>query len=211
MAGQRSPGAWRGFLASFAFAWNGLVEGALRGRNLRIHLAAGVAASGLAALAPLARAERALLLGCVALVVALESANTAVEMAVDLARPRPDEAARRAKDAAAGAVLAAAAGSVLVLAALVGTRAGALAGALEARPWGAGGAALAAAAAGLLPWRAGRSAARDGLLALAGLAGLAALARSAASHAGTSGAALCLAVALGAAVRSRTHPWNHAG
>jgi diacylglycerol kinase (ATP) len=206
MAGPGRPrGALRAFLASFAFAWTGLVEGALRGRNLRIHLAAGVLASGLAALAPLAPAERALLLACVALVVALESVDDALEIAVDLARPGPDEGARRAKDAAAAAVLAGAAGSVLALAAVVGPRAGEVLLAVEARPGGAWGAGVAALAAGILPWRAGRSALRDAALALAGLAGLAGLAAAADSQAGTAGAALCLAVALGAAVRARSH------
>jgi diacylglycerol kinase len=210
MEGPARPrGALGAFLASFAFAGAGLAEAAQQGRNLRIHLAAGVCASALAALGPFEPAGRAILLACVALVVALETANTALEHAVDLARPGPDVGARRAKDAAAGAVLAAAAGSVLVLAALAAPRAGAVLEALAARPWAAGGAGMAALAAGLLPWRAGGSAVRDGALALAGLAGLAALALGAASQAGTAGAALCLAVSLGAARRARVSGHDH--
>ncbi|HEX9049066.1 MAG TPA: diacylglycerol kinase, partial [Anaeromyxobacter sp.] len=114
-----------GLLRSFAFAWAGLAEGAVRDRNLRIHLGLGVLASALAARAPLEPVERALLLACVAGVIAAESMNSALEAAVDLASPRWSERARIAKDAAAGAVLALAAGSVLVLAAIVGPRPGA--------------------------------------------------------------------------------------
>jgi len=94
-------GGRHGLLRSFSFAWAGLAEGAARDRNLRIHLALGVLAGALAARAPLAPAERAVLLVCIALVVAAEAANSALEAAVDLASPGRDERARAAKDAAA--------------------------------------------------------------------------------------------------------------
>ena len=199
----RPAKGWPAFAASFGWAWTGLVEGALRDRNLRVHLAAGVLAGAVAALAPLAPAERALLLLAVALVIALEGANTALELAVDLARPGLDEGARRAKDTAAGAVLAVAAGAVLVAAAVLGPRAGETLEALGAAPLAAAGAVAASAAAGLLPWRAGRSGRRDAGLALLGVAGLAALAAGAAAFSGIAASALCLAVALEAARRAR--------
>ena len=113
-----------GLLRSFAFAWAGLAEGAVRDRNLRIHLALGVLAGAVAARAPLEPVERAVLVACVAAVVAAEALNTAIEAAVDLAAPGWDERARVAKDSAAGAVLVLAAGSVLVLVALAGPHLG---------------------------------------------------------------------------------------
>lgn len=91
---------------------------------MRIHLVAGVLAGSFAALAPLAPAERALLLLCVALVVAAEAANTALEALVDLHGGPPSEPARRAKDASAGAVLVLAAASVLVFLVVGARRAG---------------------------------------------------------------------------------------
>lgn len=108
-AARASP-LWR----SFGFAWDGLVASAQGQRNMRIHLVSGILAGSFAALAPLALAERALVVLCAALVVAAEAANTALEALVDLHGGPPSEAARIVKDAAAGAVLALAAGSVAV-------------------------------------------------------------------------------------------------
>ena len=199
--GESPRGAWRSFGAGFRFAWDGLTAGARRQRNLRVQLACGVLASALAALGPLAPAERALLLASVAVVIALEALNTAVEAAVDLGSAGLDERARLAKDAAAGAVLVASAGAVLVLLALALPRTAHLARTLGAKPAGVAGALVAAAAAGLMPWRAGTSLARDAALALLGVAGIAAVAVQAEAQAGTIAAATCVAVAAGAAFR----------
>jgi len=199
----RPGGGLPAFLAGFGRAWTGLVEGALRDRNLRVHLAAGVLAGAAAALAPLTPAERAILLLSVALVVALEAANTALEHAVDLASPGPSEGARRAKDAAAGAVLAGAAGAVLVALATLGSRVPDVLAALRGAPVAVAGAGVAALAAGLLPWRPGASRVRDVALVAAGIAGFTALAYGARSQVGTACAGLCLAVAFAAAGRGR--------
>jgi diacylglycerol kinase len=190
-----------GLLKSFAFAWAGLAEGAVRDRNLRIHLGLGVLAGTVAARAPLEPAERALLVACVAAVIAAESLNTALEAAVDLAAPGWDERARVAKDSAAGAVLALAVGSVLVLASLVAGRARALleAGGLLGVPGAA--ALLAAAATALLPAPRPRSRAAVVLLAAAAIAGVAIVARDASGQAGSVAAALCVAIAIGGAAR----------
>jgi diacylglycerol kinase (ATP) len=193
--------------ASFRFAWDGLAEGAVRDRNLRIHLACGALAGAFAAAAPLAPAERALLVLCVAAVVAAEALNSALEAAVDLASPGPDERARFAKDAAAGAVLALAAGSALALLAIATPRAAELAA--RARALGPGalllgaGAVAAAGAAGLLPGPGRRPVAVDLAVGAAGVLGLAAVARAAESQAGTAVVALCLAVGVAGAARRR--------
>ncbi|HEY6098333.1 MAG TPA: diacylglycerol kinase [Anaeromyxobacter sp.] len=192
---------------SFAFAWNGLAEGALRDRNLRIHLALGVLAGVFAARAPLAPAERALLVLCIALVVAAESMNSALEAVVNLAAPGLDERARIAKDAAAGAVLAVAGGSVLVLAVAAAPRLGALAAAAPVHAVPIVGAVSASVATLLLPAPFERSAYVDGLLAAAGLAGLVLAGRGAATWAGVAASAACLAIAGAGAAKRR----NRAG
>src|SRR5512142_2401978 len=110
-----APSSRHTLAQSFRWAWAGLGGAAVRERNMRIHLALGVLASAAAALLPLGSAERALLLLAVALVVAGEAANSALEAVVDLVSPAWNERARVAKDAAAGAVLALAGGSLVVL------------------------------------------------------------------------------------------------
>ncbi len=189
--------------SSFRFAWDGLAECALRERNLRIHLALGVLAGAFAACAPVLPFERAIVVLCVALVVAAESANASVEAAVDLASPGWDERARIAKDSAAGAVLALAAGSVLVFAAIVAARAEALRAALPTLALPAAGALAASLAAALLPAPFARRGAADLAIGAAGAAGLALVARGAEAQAGTVAAALCLAVSAGAAAKRR--------
>lgn len=189
---------------SFAFAWAGLAEGALRDRNLRIHLAAGVLTGAFAAHAPLSPGERALLVLCIALVVGAESMNSALEAVVDLASPGWDERARIAKDAAAAAVLVIAAGSVLVFLGVAGPHLGALPARAGALVLPTAGALVAAVAAFLLPAPFARPRAADAGLALAGVVGLGLVAWSAAGRAGTFAAACCLAVSLGGAARRRT-------
>ena len=190
--------------ASFGFAWDGLVEGAARSRNLRIHLGLGALAGAFVALAPLSGAERAVLIGCAAVVIAAEAANSALEATVDLASPGRSERARIAKDSAAGAVLALAAGSVLALAAVAGPRLAELAARARALGgWPVLGAGAAAVTAGLLPTPGRRPLAADLALGAAGVAGVLVVGAWAEAQAGTALALLCLAVAAGGAARRR--------
>lgn len=189
------------FLESVRHAWNGLADGALRERNLRAHLALGALAGAFAAHAPLSPGGRGLLVLCIAVVIAAESLNSALEATVDLASPGLHERARFAKDAAAGAVLAVAAGSVLVLLAVAAPAWTALRERAPSLAVPAAGSAVVAIAAVLLASPRGRSRAADAAIALAGLAGLAAVAHRAEGQAGTAAAALCFAVAAGAALR----------
>ncbi len=199
-----------GLLRSFAFAWAGLADGAVRDRNLRIHLGLGAAVSAFAARAPLEPAERALLLACVAVVIAAESMNSAVEAAVDLASPGWHERARVAKDVAAGAVLALAAGSVLVLWAIAAPRLDALRAWAGALTLPGVGALLAAGAAMLLPAPRGPTTTPprllDNVLVLLAILGLGAVAFGAASQAGSVAAALCVAIAASGAARRGRAP-----
>jgi diacylglycerol kinase (ATP) len=196
----------RPLLRSLRFAWDGLADGAVRDRNLRIHLALGVLAGAFVARAPLAPGERAVLLACVALVVAAEAMNSAVEAAVDLASPARSERARLAKDSAAAAVLALAAGSVLAFAAVAAARLDELRAAAARLGRGealalAAGALAAACAAGVVAAPGRRPRGADLLLAAGGAAGIAVVAAGAECLAGVAAAALCLAVAAGGAAR----------
>jgi diacylglycerol kinase len=170
---------------------------------MRIHLGLGVLSGAAASLLPVTGGERALLLLAVALVVAGESANSALEAVVDLVSPAWNARARVAKDAAAGAVLALAGGSVVVLLAVAVPALPLLRARWAAIAPGAAGAAVASAAALLLPAPGRRPAVRDAALLLAGVAGLALAACFAEDAAGIAAAALLLAVAAGGAVRRR--------
>lgn len=109
--GKKTP-----LLFSFRCAWQGIVQ-ASRGRNFRIQSTFAVAAIVLLALftaldaggivpgVGCAPSEWAVVAACIAIVLAGECVNTAVEAVVDLASPEYHELAKVAKDCAAGAVL----------------------------------------------------------------------------------------------------------
>lgn len=95
----------RGFLRGFVYAGRGLWFCVRHERNFRIHLAVGAYVLALAPYFSLSRGEWAALLAVIALVLAAEAVNTAVEQTVNLASAQRRMRARVAKDVAAGAVL----------------------------------------------------------------------------------------------------------
>jgi diacylglycerol kinase len=166
---------------------------------MRIHLVAGILAGSFAAIAPLEPGGRALILLCVALVVAAEAANTALEALVDLQGLAPSERARIAKDAAAGAVLALAAASVVVFAILAaGCWHGLLSSWRPLLPSGVAALSLAAVTAGLLTRRVPTSAG-TAVLAAVGVLLVTLLAATAPCAACASVPALLLGVGVDAA------------
>jgi len=110
---------WRALAWSFVYAWDGVVDTAVRQRNMRIHLAAAGGVCLFASAAPLSLASDLALLLCIFLVLAAEVANSALEALVDLVTRDRDEHARRAKDAGAGAVLVLACASLAVFCAVI--------------------------------------------------------------------------------------------
>lgn len=111
---EKGPRKARNFLISLQFAVSGVLYAFRTQRNLRTHF-------GLAALVllfslnfQLTRAEMALLVLTIGLVVAAELFNTAVELVVDLITDRYHVLAAHAKNVAAGGVLAAAITAALV-------------------------------------------------------------------------------------------------
>ena len=99
---------------SFHYAFAGLGYLFRTQRNARIHAVLGTAACGLAVYLKISRAEWAVLVFTIALVLILEGLNTAIEAAIDLASPDIHPLAKAAKDLAAGMVIIAAMASVAV-------------------------------------------------------------------------------------------------
>ena len=100
--------------ATFRYAFAGLLAAWRTERNLRIHAAVAVAVVVAGAVLRLPAAAWAILFLAIALVVAAELLNAAVEAVVDLVSPEDHPLAKRAKDVAAAGVLVAAAGAVAV-------------------------------------------------------------------------------------------------
>lgn len=101
-------------LRSFAYAFAGVAYIVRTQRNARIELAIGVGAVALALWLGLTPLEWAVLAITIALVLALEWINTALELAVSLASPERHPSAKAAKDVAAACVLLGAATAVTV-------------------------------------------------------------------------------------------------
>lgn len=100
-------------LASFLHAARGLAV-LLRQPNARFHLAAAAGVVVLAAYLQVSPGEWLALILAIALVLAAEALNTAIEHVVDIASPEWSPLARDAKDVAAAGVLICALGAVAV-------------------------------------------------------------------------------------------------
>jgi len=109
-------------LASFGYAFQGIAWAARTQRNWRIHVVAAALAIVLAFALRVSPVEFAVLALTIALVLALETMNSALEATIDALAQPPSEPARHAKDAAAGSVLIAALLSLVVAVAIFGPR-----------------------------------------------------------------------------------------
>lgn len=101
-------------VAAFGFAFQGLWHLFRTQRNAQIHLLVAACAVALGAALGIERWEWLALVLTIALVLAAEGVNTAVEAAVDLATTAQHRLAKIAKDVAAGTVLICAIASVIV-------------------------------------------------------------------------------------------------
>jgi len=99
---------WDRLVRSFSCALQGIVHTVKTQRNMQIHAAAAVIVLPAAWWLHIPRSDVLLVFFSIALVMALELVNTAIEAVVDLASPDWHRLAKIAKDASAGAVLAAA-------------------------------------------------------------------------------------------------------
>jgi diacylglycerol kinase len=109
-------------LRSFGFAFEGVSYLIRTQRSARIEVAIGVAVVVLAAWLDITALEWAVLVLAIALVLALEALNTAIELAVTLASPERHPLAKAAKDVAASAVLFGVVGAMVVGLAILAPR-----------------------------------------------------------------------------------------
>lgn len=113
MKGQPFPTRMRYAAAGLAEAWRGEA-------SFRVQAVLGSAALLVTAALRPGAAWAALVALSVALVLALETANSALEAVIDHLHPDPADPIRRAKDMAAGAVLVASAGAAVTGVLMVG-------------------------------------------------------------------------------------------
>ena len=103
-----------GLIRSFGFAFAGIGALLRTQRNAQIHAAATIVVALAGLFFGVSLHEWIALILSIALVLALEALNTALEAVVDLVSPQPHPLAKKAKDVAAGAVLIGAIGAALV-------------------------------------------------------------------------------------------------
>lgn len=108
------------FFASFRYATAGVRLLFLRQRSARVQAVLGVVALALGAFLRLSRLDWAILVLTIALVLALEGVNTALEAVVDLVTTEYQPLAKAAKDLAAGAVWLSALAAIAIGALLFG-------------------------------------------------------------------------------------------
>ncbi len=101
-----------GFWRSFSFAGQGVWHVIRTQRNMRVHIAAAVAAVAVGLILRIGAADWAAVIAVIGLVLTAETLNTVVEALVDLCTDEYDPLAKAAKDMAAGAVLIASAAAV---------------------------------------------------------------------------------------------------
>jgi diacylglycerol kinase (ATP) len=115
--------AWQiapSLLISFKYAWAGLKYAFITQRNFRIHTVIGTLAISLGVFLHVKPVELSVIGITIALVLALELLNTAIESVVDLTvKQSYHELAKIAKDCAAGAVLISAIAAVFVAGSLL--------------------------------------------------------------------------------------------
>jgi diacylglycerol kinase len=104
----------RTWVGSFRAAGTGVVESWRRGPNFRLQLAIGFTVWRAAAALGVGASGQVAILLAATLVLAIETANTAIEVVIDLVSPDYHLLARLAKDLAAGSVLLAACGAATV-------------------------------------------------------------------------------------------------
>ena len=109
-AARREAGS---LVASFNYAFEGVIYVVRTQRNMRIHFLVALAVLPLGVVLGASRFEMLALMLSVSFVLIAEMFNTALEKAIDLATGTFDPVARAAKDIAAGAVLVAAVNAAL--------------------------------------------------------------------------------------------------
>jgi len=102
------------YWASFDYAFQGILYATRTQRNMQIHLVAAALAIAATLFLRLERSYVAIVVLCIALVIAMELVNTAIEAVVDLMTVAHHPLAKIAKDASAGAVLVVSMAAIIV-------------------------------------------------------------------------------------------------
>ncbi len=92
-------------LRAFYYAFEGLKTFFTGSKHAQIHILAALSVAVLGFILGCEKSEWLILILTMALVLAMEAMNSALEYAVDLASPEKHPLAKKAKDVAAGAVL----------------------------------------------------------------------------------------------------------
>jgi len=100
--------------AAFDYAFQGILYATRTQRNMRFHLIAASLTMFATLYLRLERSYVAIIVLCIALVIALELVNTAIEAVVDLMTVAHHPLAKIAKDASAGAVLVVSLAAIIV-------------------------------------------------------------------------------------------------
>ncbi len=108
------PPRLRAFLKSFVYAYFGILEVLATQRNMVVHCVIAIPTLLATQLLQFSQTENIIVLLCVALVLACELINTAIENLGDVVSANYNPAIGRAKDAAAGMVLISAIASAAV-------------------------------------------------------------------------------------------------
>ena len=98
----------RKLIRGFGYAFKGIGYAIATQLNFRVHLVAALTAGLLGYALHISAGEWIWVIFCIALVLAIELLNTAIEILTDMVSPAYHVKAGRVKDAAAGAVLVAA-------------------------------------------------------------------------------------------------------
>ena len=101
-------------IASFGFAFEGLLHSFQRDQNFRVHLIIAVLIIAAGLFFNLSVLEMAVVIGAITIVFIAELANTAVEQIIDFIVSEHVQEAKRIKDVAAAMVLISAIGSVII-------------------------------------------------------------------------------------------------
>lgn len=102
------------FFKSFSYAAKGIIEVFKKEQNFKVHTLAAILALLLGGFFKISSWEWCILILVIAMVLAAEMVNTAIENLCDVAEPNQNETIRVVKDIAAGMVLVCAMGSLVV-------------------------------------------------------------------------------------------------
>ena len=106
--------SFRKFFKSFSYAANGVIEVFKKEQNFKVHTLAAILALLLGCFFKISSWEWCILILVIAMVLAAEMVNTAIENLCDVAEPNQNETIRVVKDISAGMVLVCAMGSLVV-------------------------------------------------------------------------------------------------